>query len=134
MNDDQDKQTTEVRESTERQGNTNVTRQSVATSTKLSNVVIAQRVVYYVTGVIVALLTLRIALLLLAANEGSPFVDFVYGLSGVFAGPFYGIFSYQPAYGQSVFEISSVVAIVVYALVAVGLGKLFTLGSSREDA
>ena len=132
MNDDQDKQTTEVRESTEREGNTNVTRQSVATATKLSSVVVGQRIVYYIAGVIVVLLALRLMLLLLAANQGSPFVDFVYALSGFFAWPFYGIFSYQPAYGQSVFELSSVVAIVVYALIAVGLGKLLTLTSSRD--
>lgn len=133
MNEDQDKQTTEVRESTERRGNTNVTRQSVATSTELSSAVIARRVVYYLAGVIIALLALRIVLLLLAANQGSGFVDFIYAVSGFFAWPFYGIFSYQPAYGQSVFEISSVVAIIIYALAAVGLGKLFTLGSSHDE-
>ena len=132
MNEDQDKQTTEVRDTTEQQGNTNVRRQSIATETTLSGVVIMRRIVYYLVGVIVALLTLRLVLLLLAANQGSPFVDFIYTVSGFFAWPFYGIFSYQPAYGQSIFELSSVVAIVVYALIAVGLGKLLTLTSNRD--
>lgn len=95
--------------------------------------VIARRVIYYIAGFIIALLALRIILLLLAANQGAPFVDFVYSLSGIFAAPFYGIFSYQPAYGESVFEISSVVAIIVYALIAAGLAKLFTLTSNRSD-
>lgn len=133
MNEEQDQKTTEVRDTKERQGNTTIHRQSVATASKLDAGVIAKRIVYYLAGVIVALLTLRIVLLLLAANQGSGFVDFVYALSGFFAMPFYGIFNYQPTYGQSVFEISSVVAIVVYTLVAVGLAKLFTLTKNHDD-
>jgi hypothetical protein len=92
-----------------------------------------QRVIYYFAGVIVVLLALRITLLLLAANQGSPFVDFVYALSGFFAGPFYGIFSYQPTYGQSTLEVSSIVAILVYALIALGVAKLTMLTSSRDE-
>lgn len=134
MQDDQEQKTTEVRQSNTNEGGTNVRRQSVATTRTAGNGVIASRIIYYILGVIVALLTLRIVLLLLGANEGAPFVDFVYGLSGAFAWPFYGIFNYQPSYGISTFEISSVVAIVVYALAATGLAKLFTLTSSQGDA
>lgn len=131
MNANRDVQTTEVRETHAADGDTATNRQTVARTRSVSGGVIARRVVYYIGGTIIALLALRIILLLLAANQGSPFVDFVYGLSGLFAWPFYGIFSYQPSYGQSTFEISSVVAIIVYALVTVGLGKLFTLTSDR---
>lgn len=133
MNDDIDQQTTEVRETSAVEGGTNVHRQSVATSRQVGTGVIAQRLIYYIAGIIIALLALRIILLLLAANQGSPFVDFIYGLSGFFAWPFYGIFSYQPTYGHSTLEISSVVAIIVYALIASGLAKLFTLGNRRSD-
>lgn len=133
MNTDQDQQVTEVRESNTVQDGTNVRRQSVATSQSVGNGVIARRVIYYIAGFIIALLALRLVLLLLAANQGAPFVDFVYALSGVFAWPFYGIFSYQPTYGQSIFEISTVVAIIVYTLIAMGLARLFTLTSSRTD-
>jgi len=132
VNEDREEQTTEVRNTTERQGNTDVRRQSVTTATKTDGGVVAKRIIYYFAGVIIALLALRIVLLLLAANQGSGFVDFVYALSGLFAWPFYGIFSYQPAYGESVFEVSSVVAIVVYALIAYGLAKLFTLTKDRD--
>lgn len=134
MNNDQNKQTTEVRETNNVQEDGPILRrQSIETADTVSNAVIARRVVYYVTGFIVALLALRIVLLLLAANQGTPFVDFVYGLSGIFAAPFYGIFSYQPSYGQSVFEISSVIAILVYSLAGMGIAKLFTLTSKRTD-
>ena len=133
MDEEHDQHTTEIRNTNERRGNTTIHRQSVETASKIDAVVIVKRIIYYIAGVIVVLLALRIVLLLLAANQGAAFVDFVYALSGFFASPFYGIFNYQPTYGQSVFEISSLVAIVVYALVAVGLAKLFTLTRSHED-
>lgn len=133
MNEERNQKTTEVRDTKVQQGDTNIRRQSVSTATKVDAGVVARRVVYYLAGVIIALLVLRIVLLMLAANQGSGFVDFVYALSGLFAMPFYGIFNYQPSYGQSVFEISSVVAIVVYALVAFGIAKLFTLTKSDDE-
>jgi hypothetical protein len=133
MNEDRNQQTTEVRETNEVQGDTNVRRQTVTSVRDADGRIVAQRVIWYVAGVIIAALAVRIVLLLLAANEGSPFVDFVYNLSNFFAWPFFGIFSYKPTYGQSVFEVSSLVAIAVYALVALGLAKLFTL-TKRSDA
>jgi hypothetical protein len=132
MNEERDQKTTEVRDTNEQQGNTNIRRQSVTTATKVDAGVVTRRIVYYLAGVIIALLAIRIVLLLLAANQDAGFVDFIYALSGFFAMPFYGIFSYQPTYGQSVFEVSSVVAIVVYGLVAMGIAKLFTLTKPDE--
>lgn len=133
MNESPDQETTEVRETNAVEGNTRVQRQSVATSRQVSGGVIARRVIYYIASIIIALLALRVVLLLLGASQESAFVDFVYAISGFFAWPFYGIFSYQPSYGQSTFELSSVIAIIVYALIAAGLAKLFTLTSSRTD-
>jgi len=132
MNEERDQKTTEVRDTNVQQGDTKIRRQSVTTATKVDAGVVARRVVYYLVGVIVALLGTRIILLLLAANQGSPFVDFVYSLSGIFAAPFFGIFNYLPSYGQSVLEISSIVAIMIYALVGLGIAKLFTLTKSDE--
>jgi hypothetical protein len=88
--------------------------------------VVARRVVYYIAGVIIALIALRFIFLLLGANRGSGFVDFIYNLSGIFVAPFVGIFG-EPTFGVSYFETSSLVAIIVYGLIAVGIGKLFTL-------
>ena len=130
---DQEKQTTEVQDTNEKVGNTNVSRQTVARKTAVPSNLLGQRVVYYIGGVIVVLLALRVVLLLLGANQGNGFVDFIYGLSGFFAVPFYGIFSYQPTYGVSTLEVSSLVAIVIYALLTWGVAKLFTLGSTHED-
>ena len=133
MDGDKDQKTTEVRETNKVQGDTNIRRQTVATTEKVNERVVLQRIIYYFAGVIIALLAVRIILQLLGANQSAAFVDFIYAVSGMFAWPFYGIFSYEPSYGKSVFEISSVVAIIVYGLVAVGLAKLTTLTSSNTS-
>lgn len=93
---------------------------------RASSGVVARRVVYYIGGVIVALIALRFIFLLLGANRDSGFVDFIYNLSGIFVAPFVGIFG-EPTFGVAYFETSSLVAIIVYALLAIGIGKLFTL-------
>jgi hypothetical protein len=95
-------------------------------SASASGSVVAKRIVYYIGGFIIALIALRFVFLLLGANQGSPFVDFIYGISNLFVLPFNGIFG-EPTFGVSFFETSSLVAIVVYALLTVGVGKLFTL-------
>ncbi len=91
--------------------------------------VMAARVVWYITGVIVALLALRLVLQLLGANEDNGFVSLVYGLSGFFAAPFFGMFSYEPSYGVSYFEVSTLVAMLIYLLIGWGIARLFTLRS-----
>lgn len=130
---DREQASREVRTTDEQVGSTNVQREVVTERTATPAGVVAQRVVWYITGVIVALLALRLILQLLGANEGNGFVDFIYALSGVFAAPFFGMFSYEPSYGVSYFEVSTLVAILIYALVGWGVAKLFTLGSSRTE-
>ena len=128
----QEDKTTVTREVSDA-GNVSAERQTIRRSSSASGVVVAQRVVWFFVGLIVVFLALRVLLLLLAANQGSLFVDFVYAVGGMFAAPFYGIFSYTPAYGQSVLEISSLVAIVVYILVGWGITKLLTLTRPQEE-
>lgn len=129
---EEDRQTTEVRKTAEQNGNTSVQRESVVVRENVSGVVIAQRVVYYIGGVIVALLFIRLLLQLLGANQGSDFVGFIYGLTGIFVAPFYGIFG-EPTFGQSHFETSTLVAIVIYSLLTVGIAKLISLTRPREE-
>ncbi len=129
---EEDRQTTEVRKTNEQVGSTNVQRQTVEHSKSVSGVVIAQRVIYYVGGVIVALLFVRLVLQLLGANQATEFVGFIYGLSGVFVAPFFGIFG-QPTFGQSQFETSTLVAIIIYTLLTIGIAKLLTLTRPHEE-
>ncbi len=95
--------------------------------------VVMSRILWYLAGFIIALLAIRVILLMLGANRDNSFVDFIYGLSGVFASPFASIFP-APTYGQSFFDTASVVAIVVYTLLAWGVGKLFTISRPTGGA
>ncbi len=101
-------------------------------------------VTYFILSVLEVILALRLIFRLLGANEDNGFITFLYSLSHVFVGPFNGIFNDQ-ALGRSVFEISTVVAMLVYALIAwgiVSLGRLLfapvpsgeqVITSSRRD-
>lgn len=129
---DQERQTTEVRNTEVQDGPTTVQRQTVAQTSEADGRVVAGRIVWYIAGFIITLLALRVVLFLLGANQGSGFVDFLYAVSGVFAAPFYGIFP-QPAYGVSVLDSASLVAMVIYALVAWGVAKLFTLNRTHDE-
>lgn len=118
----------------ETDGEGTVTRREVVRDTSAPTIgTVAARIVYLIFGFIITVLAIRMLLLLLAANQGNQFVDFVYGFSGVFAAPFYGIFSYEPQYGSFVFEVSTLVAIIVYALVGWGLASILTLGTKNRD-
>lgn len=129
----EDKQTTEVQETNKQVGDTNIQRETVRTKTATPGTVIFQRVVWYITGVIIALLVLRFILLLLAANEDAGFVSFIYAISSFFAAPFFGIFNYQPTYGQFTLEVSTIVAVLVYALVGWGVAKLAVLSRPQDE-
>ncbi len=123
----EERQTTE----TEQVSNGNGVRQTETVSRKSASTSnIAQNIVYYVGGAIIALLSVRLIFQLLGANQGSTFVDFVYGLSAVFVAPFFGIFG-EPTFEKSQLETSTLVAIVIYAILTVGIAKLFTLNKTR---
>ena len=128
----EDEQTTEVRQTDKQVGDTNIKRESVRQTTSVSGVVIAQRVVYYLGGVIIALLFLRLIFQLFGANQASGFVDFIYTVSGLFVAPFFGIFG-EPTFGVSHFETSTLVAIIIYALLTIGIAKLLTVTRPNEE-
>jgi hypothetical protein len=89
--------------------------------------VFLQQLVNFVIWVIVVTLTLRILLLLLAANTNAPFSDFIFYVSDFVAWPFYGLFTSKPVAGVSYFDASSLVGIVVYLLAGLGLNKLLSV-------
>ena len=83
-------------------------------------------ITYFVLGVLEVILFLRLLFRLLGANEGNGFITFLYNLSHVFVAPFNGIFNDQ-ALGHSVFELSTLIAMLVYALIAWGIVSLGNL-------
>lgn len=129
---EEEQQTTEVRKTNETVGNTTVQRETVAQKTKVPGSVVAQRVVYYIGGVIVSLLIIRLLLQLFGANPAAGFVDFIYSLTAIFVAPFFGIFG-EPTFGASQLETSTLVAIVFYSLLTVGIAKLIALTRPRDE-
>lgn len=97
----------------------------VPTATQLA-VWRAQRIVYYVFGIIQAFILIRFILKLLAANPSSAFTQIIYNVSWVFVFPFNGVVP-NFTIGGAVFEWFSLIALVVYALVSVALAKLIGL-------
>lgn len=89
--------------------------------------------VYLVFGIVEALIAIRFVLRLLGANPNAGFAEFIYGVTAPLVAPFVGLFG-SPSAGGSVFELTSVVALIVYALVAWLVGRLVWLmfGESRS--
>jgi YggT family protein len=69
---------------------------------------------------------LRILLKLLAANPDNQVAAFIYSVTGVFLAPFAGLTG-TPAAAGMVLELSSLLAVVVYALVAWVIERLVWL-------
>lgn len=96
----------------------------------------ASYIVYFIFGLLDVLLAFRFVFKLLGANPSTGFVDFIYSLSGIFVAPFTGIFSTSVAQGDvttSVFDPATLVAIVVYALLAWGIVALIKVISGRQQ-
>jgi uncharacterized membrane protein len=127
----EDLQTTEIRETNIRDGDTSIRRQTVRQDIQADGRVVASRVVWYIAGFVIVLLLIRVLLLVFGANRANGFVDFIYSVSGVFSAPFTGIFATPSYNGQFYLDSASLVAAVVYMLVAWGITKLFLLTASK---
>lgn len=81
-------------------------------------------IIYFLLGVLEVILGLRFIFRLLGANEGSDFIMFLYNLSHAFVGPFNNIFNDQSIGSKSVFELSTLISMLIYALIGWGLASL----------
>jgi uncharacterized membrane protein len=75
------------------------------------------QMIYWIFGLIIGLVAIRFLLKLLGANPAAGFADFIYGVTAILVAPFVGLFGNPQANG-TVLEMQSLIAIVVYALVA----------------
>lgn len=83
--------------------------------------------VWYILGLLEALLALRFLLKLLAANSQAGFTQFIYGVTALFAAPFLNVFRISRVEG-SVLEWTTLLAMAVYWLIAWGIIKLLIIG------
>ncbi|KKP55863.1 MAG: hypothetical protein UR50_C0015G0011 [Parcubacteria group bacterium GW2011_GWC1_34_10] len=84
------------------------------------------QVIWYILGVIEVILAFRVMLKLLGASTLSGFTSFIYAISSPFALPFAGILKVTGASGM-VLEWSTLIAMIVYAIIAYGIVALFQL-------
>lgn len=87
------------------------------------------QIVWYVVGLIEVLLAFRLVLKLLAANPEAGFTSFIYNATYVFAAPFLNVFRVTQVAGN-VFEWTTLLAMFVYWVLAVGIIKLFLMGKT----
>jgi hypothetical protein len=94
-------------------------------------------VIYFVFGILEVLLAFRLVFKLAGASTSSAFVRFIYGITGIFILPFEGIFRRGVAQGvetASILEPSTIVALIVYILLAWGIVKLIgVLSGNRQE-
>lgn len=93
-------------------------------------------IIYFFFGALEVLLAFRLILKLMGASQASAFVGLIYTITGIFILPFEGIFHKGFAQGvetTSVLEPSTLVAIIVYAVLAVGIVKLVRIFSGKQQ-
>jgi hypothetical protein len=113
-------------------------KEAVTTETKrvASSSQTVEYLIYFFFGALEILLAFRLVLKLMGASITSSFVGLIYGLTGIFILPFEGIFRSGYAQGvetTSVLEPSTLVAIIVYAVLAWGIVKLARIFSGEKQ-
>jgi hypothetical protein len=77
----------------------------------------ATQLIWLLFGILEAVIALRIGLKLIGANPDSSIVALIYGFTHLFLFPFAGLVS-SPTAGNMVLELSSMFAMLIYALIA----------------
>jgi len=92
--------------------------------------------VYFLFGALEILLTFRLIFKFMGASAYSAFVGVIYSITGFFILPFEGIFRRwfnQGVETTSILEPSTIVAIIVYAIIAWGIIKLIRISSGEKQ-
>lgn len=87
------------------------------------------QIVWYILGILEVLLAFRFVLKLLAANPNAGFTSFIYGITYPFAAPFLNVFRITRVEG-SVLEWTTLLAMLVYWVLAIAIIKLFLMGKT----
>ncbi len=87
------------------------------------------QIVWYILGILEALLAFRFILKLLGANPAAGFTSFIYDITQPFIAPFISVFSISKVEG-SVFEWTTLLAMLVFWLIALAIIKLFMMGKT----
>lgn len=83
----------------------------------------ATQLIWLALGLVQSLIAMRIVLKLIGANPESLFAVFIYNASNIFLFPFAGLVA-NPTSGSTVLEITSLIAMLVYALLFWALERI----------
>jgi len=100
---------------------------------RLTALDLATRLIWFLDGLLIVGLILRFIFKAGGANTGSGFVRFIYNSTAAFVAPFRGIFA-DSVTGNNVLEVSTIIAIIVWAIVGFFLAWLLGIllgGPSR---
>ncbi|HYI14708.1 MAG TPA: YggT family protein [Thermomicrobiales bacterium] len=89
-------------------------------------------VIWFVVGMLEVAIGLRVAFKLLEANTSSGFVTFIYDVTEPFVRPFQGIFT-DPTSDGAVLDSAALMAMVIWAIVALGVVRLIWLLFDRSE-
>lgn len=87
------------------------------------------QIIWYIAGLLEALLAFRFVLKLLGANSSAGFTSFIYGITQPFAAPFLNVFRITRVEG-SVLEWTTLLAMIVYWLIAMAIARLLVMGKT----
>ncbi len=122
----------EIRTQKVQQGDTEIEKQSVSHSSTDDSVVKSEKIVYLIYGIIAGLLAIRLVFSLVGVNRLSTFADLIYTVTGPLVAPFRGLFNIVTTYGVSRLDIESLMAIIVYGLLAFAVAKVLDLGKKNH--
>lgn len=95
-------------------------------------IVQVQRVVWFILGILETVLGLRVLLRLIGANPNAGFAQFIYNLTYPFLLPFFNLVPTPTTEGIAL-EISTLIAMLVYALLFFFVSKAIRLVMSRRS-
>ena len=83
----------------------------------------ATQLIWLLLGILEMVLALRFIFKLIGVNAANTFASFIYGLTNLFVAPFASLTG-APSAGGMVFEFSTLIAMIVYALVGWAVERL----------
>lgn len=114
-------------------GRTTTTR-AVSSDSRDADVNKVAQIIWFIVGVLVALLIVRMVLALLGANPDNAFTDLIYTLSNPFVAPFRGLLTDGTVeLGVARFELETLLAVILYTLVGWGIVKLVSLAQKNPS-
>ena len=91
------------------------------------------QIIWIILGILEILLGLRFVLKLIAANSQAGFAVFIYGITKLFIAPF-ALLVGTPTAGDSILEVTTLIAMGVYALLIWVIVRIIQVATNRPSA